>query len=1293
MATLVFQMAGSAIGGLLGPFGAVAGRALGGLAGAMVDNALFGGSSSSGAKLKDLDVTASTEGTPVPQVYGRGRVAGQIIWATRLEAVTYRRKAAAKGGAMGGGEGDATAYFANIALGLCEGPNGRIGRVWADGKPLDLHNIVMRTYSGSETQEPDPLIVAKEGADFAPAYRGLVYVVFERLNLEPFGNRIPQLSFEVIRAVGELESNIRAVTIIPGAGEFAYDTAPVIRTLGLAASDTENRHTLIADTDWEASLDELQALCPNLTHVSLVAAWFGNDLRAGNCTITPRVDSTIKRTVGRSWRVSNLSREDALEVSSVDGKPSYGGSPSDEAVIAAIRDLNLRGLKVTLYPFIMMDVPAANALFNPYTGSSGQPAYPWRGQITCSPAAGVSGSVDATPAATTQIASFFGTATPAQFSIAGDQVNFSGSEWSFRRFVLHMAKLSVAAGGVDSFIIGSEMPGITRVRSASGVYPATAQLVALAADVRAVVGGTTKLTYAADWTEYGAHVLGGGSEVRFPLDPLWSSANINAVGIDWYAPFADWRDGASHLDALAGHDVYDHAYLQGNVTGGEAYDWYYPNSAARDAQTRSPITDGLGKPWVFRQKDIINWWNQPHIERVGGVELPAVTAWVSQSKPIWLTETGCGAVDKGANAPNVFPDPKSSLNALPFYSNGARDDLMQRRTLEAVIARWDERAPGFTLGSNPVSSVYGSAMLDADRIYLWTWDARPFPAFPQARNIWADGLSHETGHWLTGRLGQVTLSDLCAALLKRANVEEMDSRDLDGVVDGYVIDRIASAREALEPLIELFNIAPFERDGAIVLRQRGKGSVKQFSRDELAVEDKSADPRQVRGQETELPAQFSVGFSDMARDFQTAAVTAARFGTAALGAAATDTALVMDRAEAQKRAYMRLQDLWVGRETISLSISPNELAVEPGDLFRLDDDMHLFEVLDIRDSGSRKISARKVLPEIFRSPRPVSSIITPAMPISPSPPAVLLLDLPVTEGDPPVLTRVAVAASPWPGAVVLWKDAGGSYEPVARCAATAIIGETLDILPAGPVWRWDRGADVTVKLAAGELQSASDERLFAGANLAAIGSGGSDWEIIQFGLAELIGVKTWRLSRLLRGLSGTETKAAFSKAVGSNFILLDNAVQPLISGIDALDRPQNWRAVASSKDPADPFATAFTVTPTNTALKPRAPVHIRAKRVAGNIEISWIRRTRVNGDNWNLVDVPLGENAENYRVEIMDGVTVKRVLTATQQNALYTSAQEIVDFSVAQAMLTVRVRQVSGTVGMGEAGEKTVEII
>src|SRR5688500_9041382 len=97
----------------------------------------------------------------------------------------------------------------------------------------------------------------------------------------------------------------------------------------------------------------------------------------------------------------------------------------------------------------------------------------------------------------------------------------------FNRMVLHYAELAEQAGGVHGFILGSELVGLTRVRSASGVYPAVARLQDLAQDVRAILRASTKIVYAADWTEYGAHVVNNGSELRFPLDSLFTSSAID----------------------------------------------------------------------------------------------------------------------------------------------------------------------------------------------------------------------------------------------------------------------------------------------------------------------------------------------------------------------------------------------------------------------------------------------------------------------------------------------------------------------------------------------------------------------------------------------------------------------------------------------------------------------------------------------------------------------------------------------------------------------------------------------
>jgi len=945
MATLVLQAAGTAIGTAIGgPVGGVIGRAAGAIAGRQIDQALLGPKGSArrveGPRLSDIQVQASSEGSPVTRLFGRARIAGQMIWATSFEEQVTTTTSSSGGKGAGAPKQKSTvteySYFANFAIGLAEGPVTRLGRVWADGKELDLSTITTRFYTGTEDQLPDSLIETKEGAGNVPGFQGLAYVVFERLPLARFGNRIPQLSFEVFNALDDVESRIQAVTVIPGATEFGYDTTAIVRTTGVGGTAPENTNTSLGDTDWTVSLDQLQATCPNLKSVALVVTWFGTDLRAGQCQIRPGVDNATKTTSPESWTVNGVARGTAHVVSLVDGRPAFGGTPSDASLVRAIQDLKARGLKVLLYPFLMMDVPAGNTLSDPYTGTAGQPVYPWRGSITCDPAPGQSGTPDKTSAATSQVDALFGSAVPADFTITGTAVSYVGpAEWSLRRMVLHYAHLCAAAGGVDAFLIGSEMRGLTQVRDSASHYPAVANYAALAGDVAAVLGQPTRISYAADWSEYfGHHPEDGSGDVYFHLDPLWSDSNIHFIGIDNYMPLSDWRDGRGHLDWAAGvRSIYDLDYLKGNIAGGEGFDWFYASAADRDNQVRTAITDGAGKPWVFRFKDLVAWWKNTHFDRPAGVEASTATAWVPQSKPIWFTETGCPAVDKGTNQPNVFVDPKSSQSARPHFSNAQRDDFIQRRFMDAVLTHWDPALDGADPSINPVSGVYGGPMVDIGYAHIWTWDARPFPAYPFRTDVWSDGANWELGHWINGRLGAAPLDKLVGNITAGIGFAEYSASGLLGLVDGYVIDRPMSVREALEPLSLSFFFDGVESEGRIVFRHHASGSPVAIDQDGLvAADEPGGDISLLRGQESELPVSARFSYVDGDANYRKAAVESRRLVGTSRRQASADQPIVISQARAQAIADIWLQDIWSSRERARFALPPSLLALDAGDL-------------------------------------------------------------------------------------------------------------------------------------------------------------------------------------------------------------------------------------------------------------------------------------------------------------------------------------------------------------------------
>jgi len=100
------------------------------------------------------------------------------------------------------------------------------------------------------------------------------------------------------------------------------------------------------------------------------------------------------------------------------------------------------------------------------------------------------------------------------------------------------------------------------------------------------------------------------------------------------------------------------------------------------------------------------------------------------------------------------------------------------------------------------------------------------------------------------------------------------------------------------------------------------------------------------------------------------------------------------------------------------------------------------------------------------------------------------------------------------------------------------------------------------------------------------------------------------------------------------------------------------------------------VTLPHAAARPWAPTHVRAVRGgSGDVTVSWVRCARSGGDAWGPGDVPLGENAEAYQLDILDGAVVKRSVTISTPTYSYASADQVVDFGALPASLHVRVAQ------------------
>lgn len=211
MASIVLTAVGNAL--LPGVGGALLG-AVGNYVGGLIDQKIFGVGRArvEGPRLENLKVQDSRYGAGIPLVYGRVRIAGNVIWASDLIETRHEESA---GGGKGGGTGSSAvttvrySYGVNCAIALCEGPVAGVSAVWADGKLIYdggswKPGLVggATFYPGTATQSVDPVMEGALGVGNVPAYRGMAYLVLEGLQLADFGNRLPNLTFEVLAGDG-----------------------------------------------------------------------------------------------------------------------------------------------------------------------------------------------------------------------------------------------------------------------------------------------------------------------------------------------------------------------------------------------------------------------------------------------------------------------------------------------------------------------------------------------------------------------------------------------------------------------------------------------------------------------------------------------------------------------------------------------------------------------------------------------------------------------------------------------------------------------------------------------------------------------------------------------------------------------------------------------------------------------------------------------------------------------------------------------------------------------------------
>jgi len=296
--------------------------------------------------------------------------------------------------------------------------------------------------------------------------------------------------------------------------------------------------------------------------------------------------------------------------------------------------------------------------------------------------------------------------------------------------------------------------------------------------------------------------------------------------------------------------------------------------------------------------------------------------------------------------------------------------------------------------------------------------------------------------------------------------------------------------------------------------------------------------------------------------------------------------------------------------------------------------------------------------------------------------------------DDPGFYAAACAADPkatgWGGCTVFVSVDGGVTYASAFSIATgeATMGKTTNVLGdfhGGNIP--DELSSVNVLLSNGTLSSTNNTGLLAGVNMAVVGD-----EILYFRDATLETDGSYTLRGFLRGRRGSEY-AMGSHAAADRFLLVDSSKFVRVAQSTAdIGIAKKYKAVTNRMTLATAAAQDFTNQ--GTGLKPYAPVQLGGGRDASNnATLTWLRRGRVNAEWRDVVDVPLGESAEAYVVEIWDAAyaTLKRTITGlTSPSASYSAAQQTADGITPGNPIHFRVCQLSATVGRGHPADGSI---
>ena len=574
--------------------------------------------------------------------------------------------------------------------------------------------------------------------------------------------------------------------------------------------------------------------------------------------------------------------------------------------------------------------------------------------------------------------------------------------------------------------------------------------------------------------------------------------------------------------------------------------------------------------------------------------------------------------------------------------------------------------------------------------------------------VGASWVSATEGHlffyFLTGG-GSLTLGVICSEVAVMANITDYNFTALDQPVQGWYFLR-GSAMTGVDPLLNIYDseirLNGFTMEGI----KRGGATVTTIDSSEF-LEDRPRYKLEVV-QPIEMPKALTVNYADIGMDKQTNSTRDAR------AVNTTDTQdertvnmnnWTSDPVEATQFTQRLFRRIW-NSDILGGQKLPNQYFnlltgdlvgfVYDGEAFGMrlqkikynfqDDYMDVECVYD--EAGFAVVRDSDLISGGFGLGAPPATLYVPVASQG------FALDFPLLDDSHDWTTpQIYFASGPntignWPGSTFFkYYDGDYTVEGLTFLSSErATWGVTTNALATANAGLWDRGntIDVTISASSGSFLSTTEAACEANPllNLIRVGN-----EVIQFTTATLVSTDIWQLSGLRRGMRGTEW-AMSTHAIGDSVLLLD-MVKLQHFGLSDVGTSMSWKDITLGMGPTGADVDALSPF-TGATLKPYSVVDFEAAWSSNDIITTWERRTRIGGAWRSSQTVPLSEDSEQYQIDVMDGVTVKRTATINSaQTWTYTSAMQVTDFGSNQTTVTMRIYQISAAVGRGFVNQQT----